>query len=211
LEQLTSNSNFEKLNFNLKKLIYSYLETYDLLTVYHLNKNFRKHLPDSATKFNRDNVKVLAFALSLKNKNSYLEKHYFINYLRDKNIIPIIISYMKGIQNLPEQEILIGIANYFKICQEKFKEKNLKLNFDDNPTIMIALTKLLDKEKFIYSAIFEEILNEEEYLNEKLESLLNNLKFIKIIKFDFYGTNFYENENGIEKKYMITVIKIFIG
>jgi hypothetical protein len=110
LEQLTSNSNFEKLNFNLKKLIYSYLETYDLLTVYHLNKNFRKHLPDSATKFNRDNVKVLAFALSLKNKNSYLEKHYFINYLRDKNIIPIIISYMKGIQNLPEQEILIGIG-----------------------------------------------------------------------------------------------------
>jgi hypothetical protein len=122
---------------------------------------------------------VLSFLLSLKNKNAYLEKHHYINYHEDKNIIPLIISYMKETQNLPEKEILIGIANYFNICQEKFKEKHIKLDFNkDNLLPLVELTRLLDKEKFIYSENLS-FIDDLWLSNEKLDSLLKNIKYIK--------------------------------
>jgi hypothetical protein len=213
MEQSISHSKFQKLIPDLKKIIFSYLDTYDLIIIYNLNKKLRLLLPDSGKNFNKNNLKVSCLALSLKNKNSYLKKHHYINYQEDTNIIHLIISYLDRTENLTKNEILLGIANYFKICREKFKEKHIKLDFNrDNILQMVELTRLLDKEKFIYSFFIDsnKMLTNDS-IDENLELLLTNIKFIKCDEYDEYdfGKNIYKIEYN-EDKMSIQEIKEFL-
>jgi hypothetical protein len=193
--QITT-TNFKKLNFNLKIIIFSYLNTYDRIIVYYLNSNLRKLLPDSPLKFNKNNLKVLALALSLKTKNNYLVEDYYINYLYEYNIIPIIIRNFIEVKNLKSEEddIIVGLANYFNICREKFKENEIRLNFlDDDLSVMVELTRLLDKEKFVYALEYNDYLFDIFTEARKINSLLNNLKFVKNLNLD--KKNIYQIED----------------
>jgi hypothetical protein len=57
MEQYNSTNKFIILNFNLKKIIFSYLSRRDQKTIYWLNKKLRNLLPDSPLTINIDNLR----------------------------------------------------------------------------------------------------------------------------------------------------------
>jgi WD40 repeat protein len=57
MENKNSTTQFLILNFNLKKIIFSFLPIYDQRTIYWLNKKLRPLLPDSPLKINLTNLK----------------------------------------------------------------------------------------------------------------------------------------------------------
>jgi WD40 repeat protein len=57
MENNTSTTKFKNLNFNLKKIIFSYLKPYDQKTIYWINKKLRPLLPDSPMRINMNSLK----------------------------------------------------------------------------------------------------------------------------------------------------------
>jgi WD40 repeat protein len=57
MESITSTSKFQNLNFNLKKIIFSYVNPHDQRTIYWINKKLRPLLPDSPMRINIDYLK----------------------------------------------------------------------------------------------------------------------------------------------------------
>jgi hypothetical protein len=57
MENNTSTTKFKNLNFNLKKIIFSFLKPSDQRTIYWINKKLRPLLPDSPIRINIDRLK----------------------------------------------------------------------------------------------------------------------------------------------------------
>jgi hypothetical protein len=60
MEINTSTKKFRNLNFNLKKIIFSYLKPRDQRTIYWINKKLRQLLPDSPLRINIDSLRRLS-------------------------------------------------------------------------------------------------------------------------------------------------------
>jgi WD40 repeat protein len=117
-EQYNSINKFEILNFNLKKIIFSFLNRRDQKTIYWMNKKLRKLLPDSALKINIDNFRKCCSYTFKRITRSLLE-------LNDGTIACFTLKNLKLLKitndNNLEKIKTLPFQCYYKACPLMFE------------------------------------------------------------------------------------------
>jgi hypothetical protein len=204
-------SKFQNLNFNLKNLIFSYLNILEILPFYNLNRTIRIYF-EKHHKINEKVLKIFLFLHNLQNFKNYrnfntnifdrLEKDHYINYYEECSLFS---SVFRKFTNYPREDVINALILYVNGYCQLFNFRNLKLNFNDWDEIqyMQLIVPLLNKEKFIYYVDPGELDFEKD--ENDLLFIFKKIKFVNFLT-SAKGLFIFLNKNKIElnfKRYVI--------
>lgn len=172
---MSSTKKFVHLNFNLKDIIFSFLNNLDLLHVYHSNTSLLKKYEN----INYESLKIFIFMVQLKNKKISHEK-FVINYLDNESLILKIYNYF--IDTHDPKHISQGITIYLEYMYECFSEKNILINFTNKMEVEI-FSKILEKlnKKFEYKFYFNNFSKSTRNQFSLNPSFFENMKIIYLM------------------------------
>jgi hypothetical protein len=181
---------FKILNFNLKNIIFSYLNNLDYLHLYFTNLQIRSLLIKLNKEINKHSIQVFIFLLNLRNFKSFLnlqtddyyskvDNKHFLNYFEK---CPLFSATTKKFSKFPYNHIVSGIVFYLNAYRDEYGFKNIKLNLNDNEELNHTkhIVSKLDKEKFIYCIVTDEI-EKLKIQDSVLVSIYENLKYVKVL------------------------------
>jgi hypothetical protein len=171
----------QKLNFNLKNLIFSFLTTPDLTHVINISRNFHTYIHKYNPLVNNDSLKIFSFLYNLRNIKSS-EKDHSKQYINHYRGVDLFFAVLKRFENINIIDIANGFVLYFNCHRLENGSNKIYLDFSNEHIEEILLLKKiviqLDKEKFIYCLHFS--VDFYSHSNIIVE-ILKNVRYIQYI------------------------------
>jgi hypothetical protein len=174
----------EKLNFNLKNLIFSFLSTPDLTHIINISRNFHACFYKYNPLVNNDSLKIFSILYNLSNIKSS-EKNLSKQYINYYEGVDLFFAVLKRFGKINIIDIANGFVLYFNCHRLEYGSNKIYLDFSSKHLEEILLLKKiviqLDKEKFIYCIKFSvEFYSHSNSLTE----IFKNIRYIQFIDKD---------------------------